>query len=193
MYVSIDDGGAMTEKLIYISYKRAGDTAHIAEMLDKKIRVNLTTAGFKSWCDQRAMEAGNAWCDDMDVALAQASHFIALLSDEYWSSEQCQKELLGAVERCQREGLPKLLFIPTDKIQPGALEISPDGKIGRLNRPFPQVNGLEQINLLGPHDEAGHLLPLECASGAPLLAGQLYALVHGFAVDPGEAREVMAE
>lgn len=186
-------GWAMTEKLIFISYKRAGDTAHIAEMLDKKIRVNLTAAGFRAWCDPRAIEAGDAWSADTDAALAQASHFIAVLSDEYWSSEQCQQELLGAVERRQREGAPALLFIPTDKIEPGALEISPDGKIGKLNKPFPKAKDLEQINVLGPHDEAGHLLVLACAKDAPLLAGQLYALVHDLAVSAEDVDQAAAE
>lgn len=169
----------MTIKHIFISYKRGEPTTRIAEMLYKRIKVNLSAAyGFADpFFDKRSIEAGDDWSQEIDRALAEATHFIALLSDDYWLSEQCQRELLEAVNRYEQSGVPRLLFVLTEKMNPNALIISQDSKTARLNTPFPKVQNLGQINFLGPYDQTGRLSQLKCNDDASL-KDQLFDLVQ---------------
>ncbi len=108
----------MTTKNIFISYKRGEPTTRIAEMLFKRIKVNLGAAYefADPFFDKRSIEAGDVWSEQIEQALAETTHFIALLSDDYWLSEQCQRELLEAVNRYEQCGVPRLLFVLTEKL-----------------------------------------------------------------------------
>ena len=164
------------QKLIFISYKRAEPTFEIAKRMDQKIRVNLKALGFASWWDKRSIEAGDPWSDEIDKALDGTTHFLSLLSDDYWDSEQCQRELLGAVERFEQTGTPRLLFVLTQKMNPNALQIAADGRSANVVTKFPKVTRLGQINFLGPYDKAGRLIRLDRANPASL-EDQLFDLV----------------
>lgn len=164
-------------KLIFVSYKRADPTSAIAQKIDQKIRVGLKAFGFVSWWDKRSIEAGNSWSDKIDEALDQARYFLALLSDDYWDSDQCQRELLGAVERYEQTGNPRLLFVLTQNMNPNALELSSDRKSAKILTKFPKVSRLGEINFLGPYDKAGRLVRLD-TSGAENLDDQLFELVE---------------
>lgn len=169
----------MTTKKIFLSYKRGDPTTHIAEILFVKIKVNLGSShGFTDpFFDKRSIEAGDIWREEIDQALAETTHFIALLSDDYWISEQCQRELKIAVNRFEQAGLPKLLFVLTEKMDPNALSISKDNKTADLKTPFPKVEHLGQINFLGPYDRAGRLCQLKC-NEETALKDQLFDLVQ---------------
>jgi len=49
--------------------------------------------------DKRKIEAGSAWRADVDAALAQATHAVALLSRGYGLSDECREELACAVDQ----------------------------------------------------------------------------------------------
>ena len=169
----------MALKKIFISYKRGEPTTHVAELLFKKIRINLGKSyGFaEPFFDKRSIDAGDLWGQEIDLALAETTHFIALLSDEYWLSEQCQRELLAAVNRFEQSGLPKLLFVLTELMDPNALSLAGDDKTAGLKTPFPKVEHLGQINFLGPYDNTGRLSKLKCKDDIAL-KDQLYDLVQ---------------
>lgn len=167
----------MTAKTIFISYKRAEPTTRIAELLYKRVRVNLSAEGFRCFFDKGSIDAGDHWSQEIDQALSKTTHFIALLSDDYWISEQCQRELQEAVKRFEQFGSPKLLFVLTEKMDPNALVMVQDDKSAGLSTPFPKVKHLGQINFLGPYDSSGRLSKLKC-SDEDALSDQLYDLVQ---------------
>jgi hypothetical protein len=168
----------MATKKIFISYTRGEPTTQIAEMLYKRIKVNLSAYGFaETFFDKRSIDAGDPFSEEIDQAMAQTTHFIALLSDDYWLSEQCQRELQDAVNRYEQSGLPKLLFVLTEKMDPNALLMAQDGKSAGLKTPFPKVQHLGQINFLGPYDQAGRLSKLKC-NDEIALKDQLYDLIQ---------------
>lgn len=168
----------MTSKKIFISYKRGEPTTAIAELLYKMIKVNLTAYGFsETFFDKQSIDAGTPWNPVIDQALIETTHFIALLSVDYWLSEQCQQELLDAVERWQQHGLPKLLFILTEELDPNALQMSGNTQSAILNTPFPKVKHLGQINFLGPYDQTGRLSVLKC-NDLPALKSQLFKMLQ---------------
>jgi len=165
-------------KQIFISYKRDQTTTKVAESLYKRVLVNLKAHGFAvPFFDQRSIDAGELWSEKIDQALARTTHFIALLNTDYWLSEQCQRELREAVRLYEAAGSPRLLFVMAEKIDPGALEVSADGRSASVKTPFPQIKHLGQINFLGPYDAAGRLVPLACADPVKL-ADQLYDLLQ---------------
>lgn len=166
------------DKCIFISYKRASITTPIAETFYRKVKINLEGIGFKNtFFDRKSIEAGDHWSQAIDDALDRTTHFIALLSDEYWLSEQCQRELLGAVERNESGGSPILLFVLTELMDPQALVIDRTQSRGALQRKFPQIERLSEINFLGPYDDAGRLIRLNCTD--PMLLGdQIFRLIE---------------
>lgn len=164
-------------KHIFISYKRAEPTTAVAELLDKRIRVNLSAYGFaQPFFDKHSIEAGHPWSPAIDQALARTTHFIALLSDDYWLSEQCQRELREAVRLYELTGTPRLLFVLTEKMDPNALRMDSAGS-ATVVTPFPTVEHLGQINFLGPYDKAGQLIALDCVN-LQVLKDQLFDLVQ---------------
>lgn len=163
---------------IFISYKRAEPTAQVAEQLYKHIKVNLTAHGFaEPFFDRQSIDVGDSWSTAIDLALTNTTHFIALLSVDYWLSEQCQRELQQAVRLYQETGKPRLLFVLTEKMDPDALLITPDGRSATMKTPFPQVEKLSQINFLGPYDSAGRLISLDYVNRA-VLNNQIFDLVQ---------------
>lgn len=164
-------------KMIFISYKRAEPTFEIARRTDQKIRINLKALGFTSWWDKRSIDVGDPWSVEIDKALDSTTHFLSLLSDDYWDSEQCQRELLGAVERFEKQGTPRLLFVLTQKMNPNALEIANDNRSAKIVTKFPKITRLGQINFLGPYDKAGRLVRLDTANPTNL-DDQLFGLIE---------------
>lgn len=164
-------------KLIFISYKRAEPSAEIAQRIDQKIRISLKADGFTSWWDRNAIEAGDTWSADIENALNKADYFLALLSYDYWESEQCQRELLTAVERYERTKKPRLLFVLTQKMQPNSLEIATDLKSTLEKNKSSSFSCLGDINFLGPYDIAGRLVRLD-TSDKENLDDQLFDLTE---------------
>ncbi len=163
---------------IFISYKRDVATTAVAELLYKRIKVNLTAHGFaEPFFDRRSIEAGDHWDGKIDQALAQTTHFIALLSDDYWLSEQCQRELKEAVRRYEQTGSPRLLFVLTERMDVRALQFASDGRSATATSPFPKVENLGEINFLGPYDPAGRLVALNCTDKT-ILGDQLFDLLQ---------------
>ncbi|HOS94928.1 MAG TPA: toll/interleukin-1 receptor domain-containing protein [Armatimonadota bacterium] len=71
------------------------------------------------------MRAGEGWQKRVDGALERCTHFVALLSDEYWvKSNQCLRELYRAVERFEAgKTEPRLLFVLANEMKPELLKL----------------------------------------------------------------------
>ena len=169
----------MPDKHIFISYSRAEPTARIANLLYKRIRVNLGGHGFaEPFFDWESVAAGERWRERIESALDRATHFIALLSDDYWLSDNCQCELKGAVERWEAANTrPRLLFVLTERMDPSALIMQRGERSAKIDSNVARIERLSEINFLGPYDAAGRLIRLDCNNDLHL-SDQLYELVQ---------------
>ena len=178
LFARLKWGNQMTKRHVFLSYKRAELTTPVAEMFYKRLAINLGTDFEKPFFDKKSIEAGDLWSPAIDAALDSCTHFIALLSDDYWLSEQCQRELQDAAERYAQNGRPKLLFVLTEMMNPSALVLDVDQKSAQVATPFPRVQNLGQVNFLGPYDSAGRLVRLKCDPKEQVaLSDQLYDLM----------------
>lgn len=173
----------MSDKHLFLSYKRGAVTTPVVERLYNRIRVQIGGAGVKAFFDKRSIDAGDAWEPAIDDALARSTHFLAFISVDYWLSAQCQRELNAAVARYEAGGWPRLLFVLADQLDPADLAIEPAAAAQRLEAdaqagaPIKRVRSVGQINFLGPYDAGGRLVRL-AFENPQALDDQLAAMVQ---------------
>lgn len=173
----------MTGKHLFLSYRRSATGTPAVERLSKRARVQLASTGVQVFFDKQSIDAGDAWSPAIDEALARVTHFLAFVSIDYWLSEQCMRELETAVARYERTGVPRLLFVLADQLDPNDLALDPEAATRRLTQdeasaaPLRRVASAGQINFLGPYDAAGRLVRLDLESPARL-DDQLAALIE---------------
>ncbi len=166
----------MPASQLFLSYNRSAATTAAADRLFRRAKVQLGRRA-ETFFDQRSIAAGTDWPQAIDAALARCTHFIALVSVDYWLSDACQHELTSAVARYESGGSPRLLFVLAEPLDPNALELDAAAPgAGTGARLYGQVRSLGQINFLGPHDAAGRLVPLALDQPAALDA-QLATLI----------------
>ena len=166
-------GGEMHEVSLFLSYRRGAATTPAVERLYNRAMVELPVYGVREvFFDRRSIDAGDPWSPALDAALTRTTHFLALVSIDYWLSKQCQRELTSAIDRYEVEQAPKLLFVLADPLDPQNLVLNAD------SRPYAsRLRALGEINFLGPYDRAGRLVHLALGSQRRLDA-QLSKLVN---------------
>lgn len=92
---------------VFLSYARA-DAADLAQ----RLRADLESAGLSVWLDQRNVELGGSFTEDIERAIDTCEVMLALLSKAAQASKWCRMEQL----RAQRKG-KKLIPI---RVQPDA-------------------------------------------------------------------------
>lgn len=112
---------------VFISYARADGTA-----LATRLYADLQSAGLSVWFDQREVELGGSFTEDIERAIDTCEVMLALLSKAAQTSKWCRVEQL----RAQRKG-KKLIPI---RVQPDA---------------EPTLH-LEHLNAIDFSDEAGY-------------------------------------
>jgi TIR domain len=144
----------MTRPLIFLSYRHGPKWTKLANGLHLKLEAIAEGVGFDTFLDSEEIRAGGNWQQQVDAALEQCTHFVALLCDEYWvKSNQCLRELYRAVERFEAGGgSPKLLFVLANEMRPDLLKLDGARARGALNSPDPQLKALGDVNFLGPFD-----------------------------------------
>jgi hypothetical protein len=160
---------SMTECKLFLSYKRGPETTPVVERLYNRVRVELMARNVRPFFDRKSIEAGDAWETKIDDFIKTASLFAAFISIDFWLSTQCMRELEMAVDRYEKEGAPRLLFILADQLSPSDLAfdeqwasqredaVAAAAARSRVNR----VKAIGQFNFLGPYDDAGALTRLE--------------------------------
>lgn len=159
----------MSRPLIFLSYRHGPTWTQLANTLHLKLETVAEGVGFDTFLDSEDIRAGQGWQAKVDAALEGCSHFIALLSDEYWvKSNQCLRELYRAVERYEATGSPRLLFVLGSEMRPDLLKLDGARQGGKLNSPDPQLKALGDINFLGPFDKNYRLETLARGNAARL-------------------------
>lgn len=173
----------MSPRCLFLSYHRTPETTPAMERLYRRAKVQLGGAGLVPFFDKASIDAGDAWMPAIDDALARSAFFLALVSVDYWLSEQCRRELDIALDRYQRTQAPRLLFVLADRLDPSDLALDADAAAAHLQAdpnaapPLNKVKSLGQFNFLGPYDAAGRLVRLAFESPR-LMDDQFAALIQ---------------
>lgn len=170
---------ASTEHRVFLSY-RHGTLTPSVEKFHNKLRVNGRGMGLAgSFMDAKAIAAGQFWRGEVEQALARATRFVAFLEDDYWLSDECQKELQAAVDRYSTGDGLQLLFVKAGEIDPALLLFDdlPNGSAAPKDQTRRQLKRVGDLEFLGPKDEATQRLVTLAPFGDPRLDGQLFQLL----------------
>ena len=171
---------------VFISYKHEPNTTGISEQFYNQLRMYQKGLGLAGvFMDKDKLAAGSVWRAEVQAALDQTTHFVVMLTNGYWLSDECHKELAYAVARYQHGGPEemRLLFVQAQKIEPDLLvfnQHATDPNVAFANREFGKVaNKLEKVSdlqFLGPFDEYARLIRLPPEQD-PLLGDAIHQLV----------------
>ena len=139
---------------VFLSY-RHGPLTPTVTRFHNKLRVYAKAFGLAgNFMDAKSIVGGDVWRDEVQQALASTTHFVAFLEDDYWLSDECQKELMRAVERFSaRDGL-RLLFIRAGAIEPSLLEFDdvPETSDAPPDQTRRALRRVGDLHFLGPFD-----------------------------------------
>lgn len=171
---------------VFMSYKHEPNTTGLTEQFYQQLRMYQKGLGLGGvFMDKDKLAAGSVWRSEVQAALDQTTHFVVMLSNRYWLSDECHKELAYAVGRYQQGGADamRLLFVQTQEIEPDLLLFDPDAadpNVAFVNREFSKaVTKLEKVGdlqFLGPFDEFARLIRLP-PENDPLLGDAIHQLV----------------
>ncbi len=145
----------MPRPLVFISYRHGPRWTKLANALHLKLDAISEGAGFDLFLDSADIRAGAEWRAKVDAALADCTHFVSLLCDEYWArSNQCLRELFWAVKRYEStpEKRPHLLFVLAAEMRTDLLKLDGARQRGDLVSDDPQLGAIGDVNFLGPFD-----------------------------------------
>jgi hypothetical protein len=158
----------MVDSYIFISYKHAGPSTKIARAFYDHLDAISDGLGLSVFMDDVALRASDNWKDEVNKALEQTTHFIALLSTQYWLSGECRRELRKALDGFETKGSPRLLFVMAESIRPDLFTFDKDRKSGELKTKNPRIHKVGDLHFLGPFDNNTRLVRLEWENPAKL-------------------------
>jgi hypothetical protein len=170
-------GTAPGRPTIFISYRHAAPTTEIAT----KLFTALVPAG-EAWnadvfMDDNEVEPADLFDEKMVEALDRTTHFVVLLTNAYWSSDYCRKEVARIVERFEARAPVRLLFVMVEELNPDHFIFAKDRLSGRIKSASPLIAKIGDVQFLGPFDANRRLVRLAWESEAKL-GDQLAQLVQ---------------
>src|SRR5262249_6638397 len=91
--------GKPSRSTIFLSYRHASPTTEIANKLYEALGPPADTWGAQVFMDDHDIEPADLFDQKIIAALDSTTHFIALLTNSYWNSTYCRKEVARVVER----------------------------------------------------------------------------------------------
>jgi hypothetical protein len=148
------------EHQLFISYKHGKRSTEYAKELCDYLTAPADALGYEIFMDDKDLRGGDAWTKEVDEALQKCTHFLALLNTAYWLSKQCQRELFASLDRFEKTGTPRLLFVKAEEIRADLLTFDEGRRTFSLTSPDPQVRRVGDLHFLGPYDENTRLVRL---------------------------------
>lgn len=162
---------------IFISYKHGDPSTRIAKHLYDHIDAVSDALDCRLYMDDKDNHGGDRWDENIKKALAETTHFIALLDTGYWLSPECRRELRRALNRYELTGTPRLLFVKAQEIRPDLFRFDKDRQTGELLSPDPKIRRVGDLHFLGPYDTNIQLVRLAWENPA-VLGDQIAQLLN---------------
>lgn len=153
---------------VFISYRRDPIASKVARKVALKFAPMLRSYGGAVFWDQAAIDSGAVWREELQQALDKTTHFVVLLTDEYWEeSAVCKQELLHAVGRWEADPASiRILCVQVETMAPHYLTFDTDRQSGQLKSDNPRLQALGDLNFLGPFEPvSGRLERMKTESG----------------------------
>lgn len=166
-------------RLVFISYKHVEHSTRVARRLRNALEVVSDALDFRVFLDDEDLRASDNWQDEVNAALDGMTHFIALLTDDFWLSPECRRELNAAINRYEDGKKTRLLFVLVDDMRPDLLSLNADRRAGRLLSDDPKVQRIGDIHFLGPYNSARQLVRLQWENEAAV-RDQIKQLIDHF-------------
>jgi hypothetical protein len=154
---------AAARPTIFISYRHESPTTDIARKLNTALVPPAHTWKADIFRDEHDLEPAELYDRKILDALDRTTHFIVLLTNSYWSSPYCRKELDRIEARFEKDRSVRLLFVMVELFDP-------------TDFPLKHFTAGD-LQFLGPFDEQLRLVPLEWDRPA-MLARQLAQLIE---------------
>ena len=161
---------------VFISYRHAAPTTDIANRLFTALAPPAEVWEADVFMDDHAIEPADLFDAEIIAALDRTTHFIVLLTNGYWASAYCRKEVARVVERFETGGGVRLLFVLVEELDPNHFTFSRDRAAGRIRSDSPLIARIGDVQFLGPFDENRRLVRLSWEDEAKL-GDQLAQLV----------------
>lgn len=162
---------------VFLSYRHAPPTTMVARELHTALIPATEAWGADLFMDEQDIEPAELFDQVIVGALDRCTDFVVLLSNGYWASAYCRKELLRVLGRFERERSVRLHFVKVDELDPNHFTFAKDRAAGRIVSDDPQVQRIGDVQFLGPFDEYGRLMRLAWDRPGPL-SDQLGQLVQ---------------
>ena len=158
----------MTAPCIFISYRHAPPTTPIARELYTALVPPCEAWGAELFMDEQAIEPAELYDPVIVGALDRCTDCVVLLSNAYWASTYCRKELLRVLGRFETDRSARLHFVMVDKLDPNHFTFAKDRAAGRIVSDDPVVQRIGDVQFLGPFDDYGRLVRLQWDQPAAL-------------------------
>ena len=161
---------------IFISYSHTLPTTDIAARLRKKLLAPADVWHAEIFLDEQALNPSDLLDASIFTVLERTTHFIVLLTSDYWDSTYCRQEVGRAIERFENKEPIRLLFVLAEELDPNHYVLDRDRQMGRIKSDDPLVRRLGDVVFLGPFNDQGRLVRLQWENLA-VLTDQLAQLV----------------
>jgi hypothetical protein len=157
---------------IFISYRHGALPDPPTTAIARKLYIALVPAAdvwnADVFMDDHDLEPADLFDQKIIAALDRTTHFIALLTNAYWSSEYCRKELARVVSRFEADRSVRLLFVKVEELDPNHFAFTKDRTAGRIRSGDPVIDRIGDVQFLGPLNDQLQLERLEWESPAKL-------------------------
>ena len=145
---------------VFLSYKHGEVSTRYARELYQHFSAYAAGLNFSLYLDDVDNVAGCEWARTVDAALARCTHLLVLLTNAYWLSPQCQREMRAALARFEATQSPRLLFILGEQLRPDLFKFDASRKTGTLEPAESPLQSVSDIHFLGPFDASTRLVRL---------------------------------
>jgi hypothetical protein len=158
----------MAKPTVFISYRHGAPSTSIARKLHTALKVISEALKFDVFMDEHDVEPADLFDKKIVAGLKETTHFIALIDNEYWTSEYCRKELGHAISGYEKNGKPLLLFVQAGSIDPQYLTIDAIRAEGKIKSRDPLIKRISDVQFLGPFSRNRRLERLRFENSAKL-------------------------
>jgi hypothetical protein len=152
---------------LFISYKHQEVSANVALRFYQYLSAISGGMGFTIFMDTE-IEAAERWSDKIENELEKTTHFVCLLTTSYWIAPQCRRELFFALDKFEKKGTPRILFVLVEDLDPQWFKFDEGTAKVELKGDGPDIKSVGDINFLGPFNENRQLVRLQHENGAQL-------------------------
>jgi TIR domain len=154
-------GRARRVPTIFISYRHEPPTTAISRKLFTALVPAADVWNADVFMDDHDLEPADLFDQKILAALDRTTHFIVLLTNAYWSSEYCRKELARVVTRFEADRSVRLLFVKVEELDPNHFAFTKDRTAGRIVSGHPVIDRIGDVQFLGPFNDQLQLVRLE--------------------------------